>query len=146
MAQLWNAGAAKIQVHCSLIITLCLRSIKEWTMLVVDLVIKGQFYKMSYFKMTMKCSFSNNSFVKFHDKRIWEPQHDRVISKLVFIMRCVTKGLHCISIFGKKYNCLIKPIGIYTNIWRSYFLNCSFKFLNQSDFIILNILCFASID
>ena len=27
--------------------------------------------------------FSYNTFVKFHGKKIWEPQHDSVISKSV---------------------------------------------------------------
>ena len=39
-------------------------------------VIKGQFYK----EIIGKWSFSYNSFIKFHGKKIWEP-HDNVISK-----------------------------------------------------------------
>ena len=31
--------------------------------------------------MTILWSFSYNSFVKFHGTKIWEPQHDCVISK-----------------------------------------------------------------
>ena len=37
----------------------------------------------NYRKMTTLWSFSYNSFVKFHDEKIWEPQHDCVISKSV---------------------------------------------------------------
>ena len=54
-------------------------------------------YKMTtlqrnYRKMTMNWSFSYNAFVKLHGKKIWEPQHDFVISKTV--TRCVIKGLY----------------------------------------------------
>ena len=37
---------------------------------------KGTILQRNYRKMTM--SFSYNSFVKFHGKIFWEPQHDRV--------------------------------------------------------------------
>ena len=38
--------------------------------------------------MTILWSFSYNSFVKFHGQKIWEPQHDRVISKSVYNEAC----------------------------------------------------------
>ena len=43
---------------------------------------KGTILERNYRKMTIS-SFSYNSFVKFHSKNIWEPQHDRVIFKSV---------------------------------------------------------------
>ena len=46
--------------------------------------------------MTTKWSFSYNSFVKFHGKKIWEPHHDLVIFKICVIMSCAIKGLHFI--------------------------------------------------
>ena len=49
--------------------------------------------------MTISWSFSYNSFVKFHGKKIWEPQHDIVISKSMLQMRSVIKGLHCTFIW-----------------------------------------------
>ena len=52
----------------------------------MDRVISESCYKetilqRNYRKMTISWSFSFNSFVKFHGKRIWDPQHDRVISQ-----------------------------------------------------------------
>ena len=44
----------------------------------VNHVIKGQFFEGNYRKMTISWSFSYNAFVKFHDKKIWEPHHGRV--------------------------------------------------------------------
>ena len=41
---------------------------------------KGTILQRNYRKMTIKWSFSYNSFVKFHGTKIWEWQHDRVIS------------------------------------------------------------------
>ena len=35
----------------------------------------------NYQKMTILWSFSYNFFVKFYGRKIWEPQHDHVISK-----------------------------------------------------------------
>ena len=58
--------------------------------IIINCVIKGQFYKgiigrwplqRNYRKMTISWSSSYNSFVKFHAKRYWEPQHDCVVSK-----------------------------------------------------------------
>ena len=45
----------------------------------------GTFLQRKNRKMTIKWSFSYNSFVKFNGKKIWEPQHDHVISKSVLI-------------------------------------------------------------
>ena len=39
-------------------------------MLLVNCVIKGQFDKRNYRKMTISWSFSNNSFVKFHGQKL----------------------------------------------------------------------------
>ena len=50
-------------------------------MLKVNYVLKGQFYKGIIRKMTM--SFSYNSFVKSHGKKIWESHYGHVISKFV---------------------------------------------------------------
>ena len=44
---------------------------------------KGTILQRNYRKMTIKWSFSYNSFVKFHGTKIWEPQHDHVISNPV---------------------------------------------------------------
>ena len=41
---------------------------------------KGTILQKNYRKMTIKWSFSYNSFVKFQN---WEPQHDPVISSSV---------------------------------------------------------------
>ena len=77
-----GGGGGIFQLQCHLVITLCLRSIG------MDRVISGSCYKgtilqKKYRKMTIKWSFSYNSFVKFHGKIIWLPQHDCVISKSV---------------------------------------------------------------
>ena len=59
----------------------------------VKRVTKGQFY----IEILGKWPFSYNFFVKFHDKNNWEQRHDCVISKsMLYIARCVIKGLHCI--------------------------------------------------
>ena len=42
---------------------------------------EGTILHRNYRKLTMQWSFSYNSFVKFHGKKIWEPQHDHVIFK-----------------------------------------------------------------
>ena len=42
---------------------------------------KSKILQRNYRKMTMKWSFSYNSFVKFHGKKSWEPQHVQFISK-----------------------------------------------------------------
>ena len=42
---------------------------------------KGTILQRNYRKMTIPWSFSYNFFAKLHGKKIWEPQHDRVISK-----------------------------------------------------------------
>ena len=47
-------------------------------MLVVNSVVKRQF-----FKMTILWSFSYNSFVKFHGEKNCESQYDHVVSKAV---------------------------------------------------------------
>ena len=63
----------------------------------------------------------NNSFVKFHSKLIWEPQHGGVISKFVLTM-CVIKGLHCVNweIHGfLKINNIFYKV---ENIYRTYLL------------------------
>ena len=44
---------------------------------------KGTILQRNYRKMTILWSFSNYSFVKFHDTKIWEQQHGGVISKSV---------------------------------------------------------------
>ena len=49
-------------------------------MLQVTCVIKGQFYKEIIGKLPGNGHFSYNSFVKYHGKKIGEPQHDCVIS------------------------------------------------------------------
>ena len=46
-----------------------------------ELCYKGTILQRNYEKLTISWSFLYNSFVKFHGKTIWEPQHDRVISK-----------------------------------------------------------------
>ena len=56
----------------------------------MDRVINEMYYKdtilqRNYRKMTILWSFSYNSFVKFHCKKIGEPQNDRVISKSVLL-------------------------------------------------------------
>ena len=48
-----------------------------------ELYYKGTISQRNYRKMTISWSFSYNSFVKFHDKKIWKPQNDRIISKSV---------------------------------------------------------------
>ena len=62
-------------------ITVCLGSIRMPT-LHVNSVIKGSFYK--------------GIIVKYHGKRIWEPQHHQIN----VIMRCVIKRMHCMSSFS----------------------------------------------
>ena len=57
---------------------LCLVSIRT------DHVLCESCYKVTILqrinkKMTMSWSLSDNSYVKLHGKKIWEPQHDRVI-------------------------------------------------------------------
>ena len=42
---------------------------------------KGTILQKNYRKMTISWAFSYNSFVKLHGKKIWESQHDHVISK-----------------------------------------------------------------
>ena len=54
----------------------------------VDHVISELCYKRiilqrNYNKRTIAWSFSYDSFVKFHGKKNWEPQHGNVISKSV---------------------------------------------------------------
>ena len=44
---------------------------------------KGTILQRNYRKMTIKWSFSYNSFVKFHGTKICELQHDCVISNSV---------------------------------------------------------------
>ena len=51
---------------------------------VSELCYKGTILQRNYRKITILWSFSCNSFVKFHGKKIWEPQHDSVISKSMF--------------------------------------------------------------
>ena len=46
-----------------------------------ELCYKGTILQRIYRKMTISLSFSYNSFVKVHGKKILEPQHDRVVSK-----------------------------------------------------------------
>ena len=46
-----------------------------------ELCYKGTNLHRNYRKMTMLWSFSYNSFVKFHGKKSWQPQHDSVMSK-----------------------------------------------------------------
>ena len=45
-----------------------------------ELCYKETILQRNYRKMTIKWSFSYNSFVKFHGTKNWEPQHDRVLS------------------------------------------------------------------
>ena len=49
-----------------------------------QLCYKVTLLQWNYRKMTITWSFSYNSFVKFHGKKIWEPQYGPVISKYVF--------------------------------------------------------------
>ena len=50
----------------------------------MNCAIKGQFY------LVVSQSFSINSlFVKFHSKKVWEPQRDYVIIQIYVIMRCI---------------------------------------------------------
>ena len=44
--------------------------------------------------MTILWSFSYNSCVKFHGKKILEPQHECYM-QICVITRCVIKGLYC---------------------------------------------------
>ena len=64
-------------------------------------VIKGQFDK----RIKGKLLFYEH-YVKFHGTKIWEPQHDRVISKYmlyqgVLEVNCVVKGQFYKGIIGK---------------------------------------------
>ena len=65
-----------IMLKCSHFITLCLVSIGK------DHVIFELCHKRTVFKRIIYL-FSYNFFVKFHVKKIGEPQHDHVISKSV---------------------------------------------------------------
>ena len=58
---------------------------------------KGIPLQSNYRKMTILWSFSCNYFVKFHGKKIWEPQHDHVtgISKSQFIEVCNKETALC---------------------------------------------------
>ena len=49
---------------------------------------KGTILQRNYRKMTIKWSFSYNSFVKFHGTKIWEPQHDQVLSNMCYKEAC----------------------------------------------------------
>ena len=59
---------------------------------------KGTILQRNFRKMTIKWPFSYNSFVKFHGKEIWEPQHDCFITICV-IIRCVIKGCNVYCVF-----------------------------------------------
>ena len=50
----------------------------------MDHVLRATFGQSNYRKMTLAWSFSYNSFVKFHNKNIWESQQDHVISKVFY--------------------------------------------------------------
>ena len=63
-----------------------------------ELCYKGTILQRNYRKMTIKWSFSYNSFVKFHGTKIWESQNDRVIIQFSVITRRVIKGLYCNSL------------------------------------------------
>ena len=69
-------------IQTSPFITLCSGSI-GMDRVICEPCYKGTILQGHYRKMTMKWSFSYNSFVKFHGKKVWEPQHDRIISKSV---------------------------------------------------------------
>ena len=43
--------------------------------------VKKAILQWNYRKMTIPQKCSYNSFVKFHGKKNWEPQHDYVVSK-----------------------------------------------------------------
>ena len=84
---LWIGNSNKIHVFCvqySPFITLCLGSIRMGCV-ISDLCYKGTILQKNCRKMTRKMtilwSFSYQSFVKFHSKKNWEPQHDCGISK-----------------------------------------------------------------
>ena len=59
-------------IQCSPLIMLCLGSI-GLEHFISEPCYKGTILLRNYY----------NSFVKFHGKKIWEPQHDQVISKSV---------------------------------------------------------------
>ena len=65
---------------------LYLGSIGTWTVFY-------QANQKNHRKITIKWSFSYNSFVKFNGKTFWERQHDCYIQIHVIIM-CVIIGLH----------------------------------------------------
>ena len=44
---------------------------------------KGTILQRNYRKICISWSLFYNSFVKFHGKNIWEPQHDHVLSKFM---------------------------------------------------------------
>ena len=69
--------------------------------IISELCYKGTILQRNCRKMTMVWSFSYrpNSLLKFHDKIIWEPKHDCIISKSEFTMRYVIKRLHYKSIY-----------------------------------------------
>ena len=62
-------------------------------------VLKGQFYKRNYRKMTILWSFSYMSFIKLQVKKFggatkYDPTH---YIQICVIIMCVIKGLHYIS-------------------------------------------------
>ena len=60
---------------------------------------KGTILQRNCRKMTIKWSFSYNSFVKFHRLKKPKPQHDH--TQICVIMRCVIKGLYSKCIIHK---------------------------------------------
>ena len=73
-------GATPVHVQCSPSITLCLGSI-GMDSVISESCNKGIILQRNYRKITILWSLSFDSFVKFHGKKLWEPQHNCVISK-----------------------------------------------------------------
>ena len=83
--------------ECSPLLMLSLGSIERMHYMVMyviselcyirALLLKGIIEKCHFMVITMTVlwSFSYNSFVKFHGKKIWEPQNDCVISPSLLI-------------------------------------------------------------
>ena len=82
MTEVIHSNRLLTYLQCSFFITLCLVSI-GMDCVISELYYKGTVLQRNSRKMTIAWSFSYNSFVKFHDKKIGEPQHDHVISKSV---------------------------------------------------------------
>ena len=80
-------------------------------MIGTDPVISETCYKGTILQRNIKWSFSYNSFVKFHGKKVWAPQPVYYI-QICVVTRCVKTGLHSIwlkagSLFLCPQNCTL---------------------------------------